>query len=90
MLLREKEGARPTKVSCLESFNDMNHFQLSLMIKIARPYRTVRSGGFSSVNSSTEAKSGRRQWLYIIGGVLFFVDFILSLSKDFFCTSKRK
>ena len=52
------------------------------MIRIARPYRMVHSGGFSSVNSIREAKSRRRQWLYIIAGVLFF--------RSFFCTSKRK
>jgi hypothetical protein len=32
---------------------------------------------------------GVRQWLYIIAGVLFFGDFILSLSKDSFAQAKE-
>jgi len=33
---------------------------------------------------------GVRQWPYIIAGVLFFRDFILSLSKDSFAQAKER
>jgi len=61
-MLVGRNGAGTFKMTEVESnINQVSTFQLSSisMIRIARPYRMVHSGRFSSANSSTEAWSRR-------------------------------